>query len=386
MTEQKTAKKELKKVVLIGPVYPYKGGIAHFTGLMSKALSKKFETITISYKMQYPKLLFKKEQRDYSNKTFEVPDAQFLIHTANPFNIWNCAAKIRKMKPDLIILQWWHPYFAPCYQLLLGALRGYKVLFVCHNVLPHERFVMDRFLTKSTLRKADYCIVHSREDEKDLALLLPDMKCLRTVHPTYSAFKLRNISKETAREELGIAKDEKMLLFFGLVRKYKGLKHLIEALPAIVEKQDNLRLFIVGDFGAEKEEYMQLIREKKMEPYIVVRDGYIPDKEVEPYFAAADMNLCPYESATQSGIVQIAFGFGLPVLVTNVGGLPEVVTDGKTGYVVEPQNPTAIAEAVNRYFDENRQEEFCKNVLAQSERFSWDRVPENVEKLWNETI
>lgn len=374
--------KELKKIVLIGPVYPYKGGIAHFTGLMSRSLSKKYETITISYKMQYPKIMFRKEQRDFSNKAFEIPEAKFLINTANPFNIWKTAAEIKKMNPDLIIAQWWHPYFAPCYQLLLASLKKYKSLFVCHNVLPHERFPMDRILTKGTLKKADYCIVHSKEDESNLVELLPDMKYLRTVHPTYSAFKMRDISRQQARDELGISKDEKMLLFFGLVRKYKGLKHLIKALPKIVKENKNAKLWIVGDFGADKEEYLNLIKEEKMDEYIVIRDGYIPDQEVEPYFAAADINVCPYESATQSGIVQIAYGFGLPVLVTEVGGLPEVVANGKTGYVVKPFDPEAIANAICDYFENDRQEVFRKNVLEESERFSWDRVPENVEKLF----
>lgn len=374
--------KACKKIVLIGPVYPYKGGIAHFTGLMSRALSGAFEVTTVSYKMQYPKLLFRKEQKDYGNKTFEIPDTKFWIHTANPWNIRGCAKKIKELAPDLVIIQWWHPYFAPCYQILLQGLKGIPALFVCHNVLPHERFPMDKMLSRQTLKKGTCCIVHSKEDEENLKLLLPQMPYLRTVHPTYSAFKLRGISREEARAELGIDQQQKMLLFFGLVRKYKGLPHLIQALPDIVKVHPETRLWIVGDFGKNKEEYLELIRQKNMEEYIVIRDGYIPDAEVEPYFAAADLNVCPYESATQSGIVQIAYGFDLPVVVTNVGGLPEVVEDQVTGYVVPPQNPEALASAINDYFTRNRQEQMRQQVHATSERFSWDRVPENVEKLY----
>lgn len=374
---------KLKRIVVIGPVYPYKGGIAHYTGLMVKALKKEFETITVSYKMQYPKLLFRKEQKDYSNKTFEIPDAQFLLHTANPFNILKTAQTINKMQPDFVIVQWWHPYFAPCYQILLGALKNCKIMFVCHNVLPHERFPMDRMLTKNTLKKGQYCLVHSKEDEKNLLEILPDMKYIRSVHPTYSAFRLRDINRDEARRELEIPQNQKMLLFFGLVRKYKGLKHIINALPDIIKENPETKLWIIGDFGGEREEYDKLIAEKKLPDYIVIRDGYIPDQEVEPYFAAADLCVCPYESATQSGIVQISFGFELPVVVTEVGGLPEVVSDGKTGYVVPPFQPAALAEAVNRYFRENSAEEMRKNVMAERERFSWDRVPENVRKFWN---
>lgn len=376
-------KQELKKIVVIGPVYPYKGGIAHYTGLMYRALEKKYDTTMVSYKMQYPKIMFKKEQRDYSNKTFEIPDTQYLIHTANPFNILSSAKKIKTMNPDLIIVQWWHPYFAPCYQILLSALKKYQILFVCHNVLPHERFPMDRFLTKGTLKKGQYCLLHSKEDEKNLLELLPNMKYIRAVLPTMSAFKLRGIDRKTAREELKMSEDETMLLFFGLVRKYKGLKYLIQALPEIVAKHPEAKLWIVGDFGDDKDEYMNLIKENKVEDSIILRDGYIPDGEVEPYFAAADLNICPYESATQSAIVQVAYGFELPVIVTNVGGLPEVVKDGETGYVVPACNPSELAKAVNRYLDENKQAEFRANVIAEAERFSWDRVPENVQKLWN---
>lgn len=375
---------EKKKIVIIGPVYPYKGGISHYTGLLSRTLSKKYDVETVSYKLQYPKFMFKKEQKDYGNKTFEIPDTKFWINTANPWNWFGSAKKIRKLNPDLIIVQWWHPYFAPCYQVMLSGLRKYPILFVCHNVLPHERFPMDRMLTKGTLKKGQYCILHSKEDENNLKLLLPKMAYRRTLLPTYNAFKLKNISREDARTQLGIRDDEKMLLFFGLVRKYKGLKYLIQAMPAVIKEDPSMKLYIVGDFGSSKEEYMELIESLNIKDHIEVRDGYIPDAEVEPYFAAADLNICPYESATQSAIVQIAFGFGLPVIATNVGGLPEAVTDEKTGYVVEPCNPKVLSDAILRYFKEHRQEEFRKNVVGEQERFSWDRTVEMIEDLWKQ--
>ena len=157
----------MKKIVLIGPVYPYKGGIAHYTSLMYRALAKKFDVELISYKMQYPKFLFKKEQRDYRNDMFKVEGAQFLIHTANPLNIIGVARKIRQCRPDLVIMQWWHPYFAPCYWILETALgKKIKKMFVCHNVFPHERFPMDKLLTKLVLKKADFFLVHAKVMEK----------------------------------------------------------------------------------------------------------------------------------------------------------------------------------------------------------------------------
>ena len=370
-----------KKIVIIGPVYPYKGGISHYTGMLSRTLAKKYDVETVSYKLQYPKFMFKKEQRDYGNKTFEIPDTKYWINTANPLNWLSSAGKIKRLAPDLIIVQWWHPYFAPCYQIMLAGLKKYPILFVCHNVLPHERFPMDRFLTKTTLKKGNYCVLHSKEDEGNLKLLLPKMEYRRTVLPTYNAFKLNNISREDARAQLGLSEREKMLLFFGLVRKYKGLKYLIQAAPALIREDPSIKIYIIGDFGGSKEMYMEMIEETGVKDSFVIRDGYIPDAEVEPYFAASDLNVCPYESATQSAIVQIAFGFGLPVIATRVGGLPEAVTDGKTGYVVDPCDPDALAKAILKYFQENRAEAFRENVLQEQERFSWDRTVEIIEEL-----
>ena len=175
----------------------------------------------ISYKMQYPKLLFKKEQKDYSNDMFKIEDTKFLINTANPFNIIGVAQKIKKMKPDMVIMQWWHPYFVPCYWILEKFLgKKIKKMFICHNVFPHERFLMDRFLTKLVLKKGDAFIVHSKSDGEDLLTIKPDAKYKQNPHPTYNAFKMRNISEEQAREELHESQDTKLLLFFGFVREY----------------------------------------------------------------------------------------------------------------------------------------------------------------------
>ncbi len=373
---------EKLKIVLIGPVYPYKGGIAHYTSLMYQALAKRHDVEMISYKMQYPKLLFKKEQKDYSNDMFKVEGTKFLIHTANPFNIISVARKIKKMKPDVVISQWWHPYFAPCYWILENII-GKKIqkMFICHNVFPHERFPMDKFLTRLVLKKGDAFIVHSKSDGEDLLTIKPSAKYRQNPHPTYNAFKIRNITKEQAREELHKSQDEKLLLFFGFVREYKGLKHLLNAMPKVKEEIGNVKLMVVGSFGEDKEEYMQLIRENRIEDLVEVIDGYTPDNEVEKYFAACDAVVLPYESATQSGIVQIAYGFEKPVVVTNVGGLPDVVTDGKTGYVVEPRNPEVLADVIIQYYKEDKEKEFIKNVRKEAYRFDWERMLEVVEEL-----
>lgn len=372
----------MKKIVLIGPVYPYKGGIAHYTSLMYRSLAEKYDVVMISYKMQYPKILFKKEQRDYSNDMFKVEDTKFWINTANPFNIIGVANRIKKINPDLVVMQWWHPYFAPCYWILESVLgRKIQKMFICHNVFPHERFPMDKFLTRLVLKKADLYIVHSKSDEADLLGIKPNANFKQNPHPTYNAFKIRNISKEQARKELGKSMDEKLLLFFGFVREYKGLKHILNAMPEIKQNIDNIKLLVVGSFGGDKEEYMQLIKDNNIEDCVEVIDGYTPDNEVEKYFAGCDLVVLPYESATQSGIVQIAYGFEKPVIVTNVGGLPDVVTDGKTGYVVEPQNPHELAKAVVDFYRDNKEQVFIDGVRQEAYRFSWDRMREDIEEL-----
>lgn len=375
--------KKLKKIILIGPVYPYKGGISHYTGMMYRTLHSRYDVKMVSYKMQYPKILFKKEQRDYSNDAFQIPETKYLIHTANPINWIKTARQINKWAPDLVIIQWWHPYFSPCYWCLCRMIKS-KILFVCHNVFPHERFPMDKLLTKMVMKCGDYYIVHSKMDGDDLQSIVPNARFRQTVLPTFNTFKFEDMSKQEGRKLVGLPSDEKVLLFFGFVREYKGLKHLIRALPKVVDLCENIKLLIVGDFGDNKQLYVDLIQECGVEKYIEIHDEYIPDKEVEKYFTASDLVVLPYESATQSGIVQIAYSFEKPVIVTNVGGLPDVVSDGKTGYVVEPQKPDQLADAIIRFYKEQREDAFIENVRKEAYRFSWDRMAEVIEDLWND--
>lgn len=375
-------KQIMKNIVLIGPVYPYKGGIAHYSSLLYRALSKKYSVEMISYKMQYPKIFFKKEQRDFEDDMFRVEGTEFLINTANPFNIAKVGRTIKRKRPDLVIIQWWHPYFAPCYWILERALGNQvKKVFICHNVFPHERFVLDRSLTKLALKRADAFIVHSMSDERDLLTIKENADFRYNPHPTYNAFKLRNMSKQQARNSLHIAYDTRILLFFGFVREYKGLKYLLQAMKDIRDNLAGIRLLVVGSFDNDKQEYMKIIEDNGISDCVDVFDDYIPDHEVEKFFAASDLVVLPYESATQSGIVQIAYGFEKPVIVTNVGGLPDVVEDGKTGYIVEPRNPKALSEAVIKYFLQDREQEFTENVKKAADRFDWDRMVEKIDSL-----
>lgn len=371
-----------KNIAMIGPVYPYKGGISHYTGLMYRALSDNNNVKMISYKLQYPRFLFKKEQRDYSNKIFKIDGVQYLINTANPFNCIKVACKIKKMGADMVIFQWWHPYFAPCYWIMEKALgKRVKKLFICHNVFPHERFPLDAALSKLVLKNGDYFITQSKLDTENLISIKKDAKYRQTVLPTFNAFKMKNMSREEAREVLEISNNTKIILFFGFIREYKGLKHIINALPIIKEKIGNIKLLIVGDFDGDRERYEAMIDENQVTKNVEIFDGYIPDNEVEKFFAAADLVVLPYESATQSGIVQIAYGFEKPVIVTNVGGLPDVVNNGKTGYIVPPKNPKAIADVVEKFFSQNDSKNFQINIQREAYKYSWERMTDIIESF-----
>lgn len=370
------------RIVLIGPVYPYKGGIAHYTGLLYQALKKEYDVVLVSYKMQYPKFLYKKEQKDYSDSLFRIESTRYLLNTANPFNIVRVGLKIKGMRPDLVIFQWWHPYFAPCYRILESVLgKGVRKLFICHNLFPHERFPLDCFLTGLALKQGDAFLVHSESDGKDLRTMKPDARYRQNPHPTYNVFRKRGLTKAQAREELGLPQESKVLLFFGFIRKYKGLKHLLDAMPKIARRIEGARLLIVGSFSNDKEDYMRMIRENKIADCVEVMDGYVPDNEVEKYFAACDLVVCPYESATQSGIVQIAYGFEKPVIATNVGGLPDIVADRKTGYIVQPNNPNALADAVTDFYENDREKEYIKNIRETAYEFSWERLVHAISEL-----
>lgn len=370
-----------KRIAVIGPVYPYRGGIAHYTGLMCKALAKTSRVFMVSFKLQYPRFLFGKEQKDFGNDTFRVEGTEYLIHTVNPISWVYTAWKIRKRKPDLVVMQWWHPYFSLCYWSLLKLLGRVPVLFICHNVFPHERFFGDVFLTKHVLGNGDYFIVQSAQDEKDLRTVKRDAVCQKTVHPTYNAFKISNLSKEESRRQLQLALDEKILLFFGFVREYKGLKNLLRAMPDVVECLGNIRLLIVGEFAGDKKDYLHIIDRLGISRSIVIYDSYIPDREVEKFFMACDLVVLPYESATQSGIVQVAYGFEKPVLATRVGGLSEVVLDGRTGYLVEAGDSQQIAQGIVRFYEEEREDMFQKEIREQAEKYSWERMAEIILKF-----
>lgn len=377
------------KIVMVGPVYPYKTGLSYYVSLLYKQLKKEHDVTILSYTMQYPKFLYKKPQKDYEDDVLKLDDVQYVLNTADPFSCWKTARFINDLKPDLVIFQWLHPYFAPCYTLIIKALKNTKVLFMCHNVFPHERFPLDKKLTKMTLKHGDYFTVHAKSDAEDLKSILPNANMRVTVHPAYNFFKQKGMSKQEARKILNISEDENVLLFFGLVREYKGLKHLLRALGQMKAEDPNndrkLKLLIAGDFAGRRQEYDTIIRDFGVEELIDITDGHIPIGEVEKFFVASDLVVLPYESATQSGVIQVAYSFEKPVLATNVGGLPDVVFDGETGYVVEPMRSDLIANAICDFVDNGRKAELTDGVKRESYRYSWEKMEKVIMSMAGET-
>lgn len=377
--------KELRKIVMIGPVYPYKTGLSYYVALLYKQLSKKYDVTLLSYSMQYPKILYKKPQKDFEDDVLKIDGVDFILNTASFFSCIKTAKRINSIGPDLVIFQWLHPYFAPCYTIIIKLLKKTSVLFMCHNVFPHERFPLDRALTKITLKNGDYFIVHAQSDAEDLRSLLPNANMKVAVHPAYNFFKQKDMSKEEAKRILGIDNDKKVLLFFGLIREYKGLKHLLKSL-AIINNEDSplsneLKLLIAGDFGSSRDEYDHMIEGLGIGDMVDITDGHIPIGEVEKFFAACDLVVLPYESATQSGVIQVAYSFGKPVLATRVGGLPDVVIDGRTGYVVDPFRPDLIAEAVIDFYENNRAAFFSSGIEGEQYKYSWKKMEDSILEL-----
>ena len=370
------------KIYVIGPTYPYRGGISHYNTLLCEHLKKKHEVKSMSFKRLYPSFLFPgKTQKDLESKERIEVSSEFTLDSINPVTWLKVFSKIRKEKPDMLILHWWTPFFAPlCFTLsfLTKHFTKTKILFVCHNVLPHEGRFIDRILTKIALKRSDFFVVHSNEDYENLKALLPSAKVKQTVHPTYEIFGFKKTSKSEAKKILGLK--NKVVLHFGFVREYKGLKLLIEAMPKVLEKV-NAKLLIVGEFWEGKKRYLDQIKKLGIEKNVKIIDKYVPNEDVGLYFSAADIVVLPYISATQSGIIQIAYGFDKPVITTNVGGLPDVVENGKTGFIVPAEDTNALSDAIIRYFEEDRESEFEANIKKQKYIFSWDRMVGIIESF-----
>lgn len=375
------------KIILVGTAYPMRGGIAHYVALLFQKLRQLgHEVQIISFKRQYPNFLFPgKTQQDTSHEVIDLPSIP-IIDSINPFSWIKAFQYIKKAKPNLVVYKYWMPFFAPCYGtivLLTRIFTNTKSVYIGDNIVPHEQIpVIDYLLTKWALWKVDFFIVQSETVQKDLLKFKSKANFKLVPHPVYEIF-LEHYTRTSARARLKIGLDEKVVLFFGYVRAYKGLNYLIDAL-SIVLKQQPVKLIVAGEFYDNEEKYRQQIKDLELEPHIILKAGYIPNEEVGLYYAAADVVALPYISATQSGIIQIAYNYNKPVITTHVGGLPEVIEEDQTGFVVPAQDAQALANAIIRFFKVKNEINFTENIQKYKQRFSWENLARAIIDFINE--
>ncbi|HOK50770.1 MAG: glycosyltransferase [Bacteroidales bacterium] len=370
------------KAILIGPAHPLRGGIANFNESLAIAFIKNsIETTIVSYYYQYPRFLFPGETQTVEGKPTYLLKIKPLISSINPFSWLKTARYLSHESPDIVVVQFWLPYLAPALGSILRLFRGRntKIIGIMHNVFPHEKRFADKLLTRYFINSCHGFICLSKSVLLQLETLTPNPNKLFVPHPIYDIFGDK-VSKTEARKHLGLSDADKVLLFFGIIRKYKGLELLLRAIATDRVKKLNVKLIVAGEFYEDKRYYFQLAEQLNIKHQIVFTDRFIPNDEVKYYFCAADMVVQPYLSATQSGVTQVAYNFERPMLVTNVGGLSEIVFDRRTGYVTEV-NAEAIAQAIEDFYVNNREDEMAANVLAEQYRFSWHAMVDSLLQL-----
>ncbi|MDF1520270.1 MAG: glycosyltransferase [Brevefilum sp.] len=342
------------KITLIGPVYPYRGGIAHFTSMLARKLIEAGHDVQmISFKKQYPLWLYPgKSDKDYSEGR-ETIDANYLLTPFDPISWKKMVNEIRNFKPQKVIIPWWVTFWGPAFHHIISCLKKYGIpsTILIHNTLPHEAKVYDRFLARWTLQEAENFIVMTQKEKLRLTGLLPHIEYagnkLEVVsHPIYRVFKPSGIEKGKLRSKFGLPAEQPVMLFFGFVRLYKGLDDLLEAHKILLARGLQIRLIIAGEFWEDIEKYKQKIDTLELSNFVMIFNKYIPDDEAAQYFEMSDIFVAPYRGGTQSGVLKAALGFGLPVVLTDV--IIDEVTDHFPGLckIVPPQSPMMLANGI----------------------------------------
>jgi glycosyltransferase involved in cell wall biosynthesis len=371
----------MKKITILSAAYPLRGGIAHFAGLLYKELVKNFDVDVVTFKRQYPSILFPGKTQIEEGDDIEVIPTKVELDSINPINWIKVGRRIKKEAPDFLLLKHWMPFFAPIYGTIAKIVKGNgttKIIALCHNIIPHEKKPGDKTFTKYFFNNVDYFITMSKSVQKDLLSLYPNANEKLLFHPVYSNFG-SPINKAEAKNKLNLT-DKNILLFFGFIREYKGLDVLLQAVALLKNKLD-FKLVVAGEFYSNESKYMSLMDKLGLQNDVIFFSDFIPTNEVKYYFSACDVVVLPYKSATQSGIVQIANNFDKPMISTNVGGLPEVIDSGKTGYLVEKENPKELANSILKYYNEKKEDEFVKNIKENAAKYSWDEFVKGMMEL-----
>jgi len=363
----------LKTIKIIGPAYPYRGGIATTNErLANEFLSLGYTVDMETFILQYPSFLFPGKTQFNEKSPPENLKIKRTINSINPFSWLKVGFRIRREKPDLVIIRYWLPFLAPCLGTIASLIRKNKhtvIICLADNIVPHEHRPGDRQLTNYFIQRIDGLIAMSKSVLTDGVSFRKNLPTGYCPHPIFDNYG-EKLSFQEAKQKLKLEPETRYLLFFGFIRDYKGLDLLINAFADERLRKFPVKLLVAGEYYSNPESYLKLIAEKKLKEFIELRTDFIPDDEVRLYFSAADMVVQPYKSATQSGVTQIGYHFNKPMLVTNVGGLSEIIPDGKIGYVVEPESQN-IADALVDFYENERMSEFEANMIEEKKKFSW---------------
>jgi len=364
-------------VVIIGPAHPLRGGLATFNERLAKQFTQQgFNTKIYTFSLQYPDFLFPGTTQ-YSDAPAPADlEIKVCINSVLPTNWLKVGWELKKLKPDFIVVRYWLPVMGPCLGTILRIVRQNKhtkIICIADNIIPHEKRKGDNLFTKYFIKPIDAFIVMSEKVMSDLKLFDKTKPVQLIQHPLYDNFG-EKINKEIARKNIGIEGDEKIILFFGFIRKYKGLDILLDAL-ALLKKENTptpFKVLIAGEFYEDRKPFDEQVARLSLKEMLILRTDFIPDNEVRNFFCAADVVIQPYRNATQSGVTPLAYHFEIPMIVTNVGGLPALVPDGVVGLVAEP-NAAAIAEKIMEYFTKDEQI-FINNLKEEKKKFSWEKL------------
>ena len=372
----------MMRIVICGPAHPYRGGIAAYNERMALQFLREGDAAAIfTYKLQYPSFLFPGKSQYDDGLAPQGVSITRAINSVNPLNWFRTGFRLRRARPDMIILRYWLPFMAPALgsiALIVRSNRHTRVLTIFDNVVPHEKHIGDVLLTRLFIKTIHGALVMTKAVENDLRQFDKKIPCVISPHPLFD-----NYGEPMAREEalfrLKLNPSERYILFFGFIREYKGLDLLLKAMAAREVKDLGVKLLVAGEFYEDEKLYMQIIESENLKENVILHTHFIQNEDVRYYFSAASLVVQPYRSATQSGVTQVAYHFNKPMIVTDVGGLAEIVPDGRCGYVVPP-DANAIAHAIVRYFsrDENQ---FSEGIREQKKLYSWDKLTESIRVL-----
>lgn len=373
------------KITILGPAHPYRGGLASIMEIMARTFQRRGDEVDIkTFTLQYPSLLFPGE-----SQTVATPPPADLricrcVNTMNPLNWVRVGRRIRRERPDFVLMKYWTPFMAPCFGTIARIARGNghtKVLCQIDNVEPHERHLTDKPFNRYYLHSVDGFVYMSEQVHSELRAY-SDAPALFSPHPLFENFGER-VERSEACVRLGLDPANCYVLFFGLIRDYKGLDLLLDAWAQLrrAGRTEGRRLIVAGEFYTAREPYLNRIADNGLQDEVLLHDRFIPDDDVKYYFSAADFVVQPYKTATQSGVTQIAYQFCVPMVVTAVGGLPEIVPDGRVGYVCPP-TAEGVAAAMDRMYEGDALKRFRENCVEERRRFSWEEMCSRVTELY----